>query len=127
MCDKAVSEDPLMLKYCHDNYKTQIMYISYWFWSDRIKIVLDWLVTINMIEKLDSAVFSDDYNPEVINHVRLMVLYNKFKQSKKHRWSMASYKMVRPALARKWEKRITQTLLTRILKILFFYILPLWE
>ena len=27
-----------------------------------------------------------DYcNPEITNHVRLMVLYNKFKQSKKHR------------------------------------------
>ena len=50
--DKVVSEDPFMLKYWHDKYKTQ---------KCVIKLLILIFVTSNMTEKLDSAIFSDDY------------------------------------------------------------------
>ena len=100
--DKVVSEDPFMLKYWHDKYKTQ---------KCVIKLLILIFVTSNMTEKLDSAIFSDDYivfgdlvtfflndislnninldednfgycDPESIDHFRLMDWYNKFKQRK---------------------------------------------
>ena len=100
--DKVVSEDPFMLKYWHDKYKTQ---------KCVIKLLILIFVTSNMIEKLHSAIFSDDYivfgdlvtfflndislnninldednfgycDPESIDHFRLMNWYNKFKQRK---------------------------------------------
>ena len=50
--DKVFSEDPFMLKYWHDKYKTQ---------KCVIKLLILIFVTSNMTEKLDSAIFSDDY------------------------------------------------------------------
>ena len=52
VCDKIVSKDPLMIKYCHDKYMTQRMY-------DKVvqscllalKFVLDWLFTNKIIKK----------------------------------------------------------------------------
>ena len=52
MCNKAVSENPFMLKYCHDKYKTQEI-------CDKVaddflpalKFVPDWFVTSKMIKK----------------------------------------------------------------------------
>ena len=62
MCDKAVSNDLLMLKYCLDRYKTQGM-------CDKavdkfllaLKFVPDRFVTSKMIKKLDDAWFAN-YN-----------------------------------------------------------------
>ena len=60
--DKVVSEDHFMLTYCHDKHKTQKM-------CDKAvdsfplisKFAPGWFITSEMIEKLDSAVFSNDY------------------------------------------------------------------
>ena len=54
MSDKVVSEDPFMLKYCSDRYKSQEI-------CDKavdscllaLKFVPDWFVTNNRIEKLE--------------------------------------------------------------------------
>ena len=61
MCDKGVSEDPFMLKHCHDRDKTQEI-------CDKaaddfllaLKFVPDWFVTNKMIKKLDNALFTED-------------------------------------------------------------------
>ena len=62
LCDKGVSENSFTLKYCHDKYKTQKM------WDKTVnshmlpsKFVSDCFVTSSVFEKLDSALFSDDY------------------------------------------------------------------
>ena len=61
MCDKAVSNDPFMLKYCPDRYKIQEM-------CDKavedllsaLKFVPDWFVTSKIIKKLDNTLFAND-------------------------------------------------------------------
>ena len=58
MCNKAVFEDPFMLKYCHDRYKTHKM-------CDKavddslpaLKFVLDWSVARKMNEKLYTTLY----------------------------------------------------------------------
>ena len=83
---KVVSKEPFMLKYCLDKYKTQEM-------CDKavdaflpaLKFVPDWFVTKKIISDvgLNSTNFNnkehhhhhdkfDDYDPETINHIRLM-------------------------------------------------------
>ena len=47
MCDEVVSNDPFMLKYYPDRYKTQ-------------KCVPDWFVTFKMIKKFDDDLLSND-------------------------------------------------------------------
>ena len=62
MCDEVISEDPFILKYCPDRYKARRMcdkaVDSYLL---AVKFNPDWFVLSTMIEKLDSAVFSDKY------------------------------------------------------------------
>ena len=61
MCDKAFSEEPFLLKICHDSYKTPEM-------RDKavddfpttLKSVPDWFVTSKVIKNLHSALFADD-------------------------------------------------------------------
>ena len=60
--DKVVSEDPFMLKCCHNKYKTQEM-------CDKkfdscllaLKVFLYSFVTCRMIENFDNAVFHNDH------------------------------------------------------------------
>ena len=62
MCGKIVSKDPFMLNYCPEKYKIHEM-------CDKavdscvlaLKCVRDWFIMSKMIEKLDNAVFSNDY------------------------------------------------------------------
>ena len=62
MCDKNISENLFMLKYCHDKYKTQKMCNNaVYSCLLTLKFVPDKFVASEMIEKLDSAVFSDYY------------------------------------------------------------------
>ena len=61
MCDKAVSENPFILRCCHDRYKTQEIY-------DKVvddllpalKFVPDWFATSKMIKKFYTALYADD-------------------------------------------------------------------
>ena len=61
ICDRIVSENPFMLKYCHDRYKTQEM-------CDEavddclsaLKFVPDWFLTAKMIKKLHETLFTND-------------------------------------------------------------------
>ena len=60
MCGKVVSEDPIMLKYFFDRYQTQTMFNNVVDFSLlELKFVPAWFVTSKIIEKPDSAVFSD--------------------------------------------------------------------
>ena len=60
MCGKVVSEDPIMLKYFFDRYQTQTMFNNVVdFCLLELKFVPAWFVTSKIIEKPDSAVFSD--------------------------------------------------------------------
>ena len=53
MCDKAVSKNVFMLKYCHDRYKTQeICDIVVANFLPVLKFVLDCFVKNNMINKI---------------------------------------------------------------------------
>ena len=61
MYDKAVSNEPFVLKYCLNRYKTQEM------WDKAVDDFLpaltfltDWFVTKQMIKKLHDDLFSDD-------------------------------------------------------------------
>ena len=61
MCNKVVSKEPFMLKYCLDRYKTQEMcdkavdaFLS------MLKFGPDWFVTNKMVKRLDDVVFSND-------------------------------------------------------------------
>ena len=61
MCDKAVSKDLFMLKYCLDSYMTQEM------WDQTVsdfllalQFVPDWFVANKMLEKFNDALFADD-------------------------------------------------------------------
>ena len=61
MCDKVVSKEPFMLKYCPDRLKTHKMCDkAVNAWLTALKFNRDWLVTSNMLELLDDAVFSND-------------------------------------------------------------------
>ena len=61
MCDNVVSNDPFMVKYCLDWYKTQGM-------CDKavddllpaVKFVTDLFVRSKVIKKLDGALFNND-------------------------------------------------------------------
>ena len=61
MCDKIVTENPFMLKYCPDKYMTQKM-------CDEVvddflptlNFVRDWFVTSKMIKKLFTALYADE-------------------------------------------------------------------
>ena len=61
MCGRVIYEDPFMLVYCPDRYKTQKM-------CDEavddclaaLKFIPDWFVTSKMIKKLLSALYADD-------------------------------------------------------------------
>ena len=61
MCDKIISENPFMLKYCPDEYITQKM-------CDKavddflptLDFVPDWFVTNKMIKKLFTALYADE-------------------------------------------------------------------
>ena len=61
MCDRVFSEDPLLIVYCSDKYKSQEMY-------DKglddcltaLKFIPDWFVTSKMIKKLLTAFYSND-------------------------------------------------------------------
>ena len=61
MCDKVVSEDPFMLKYCLDRYNTQKMCDkAVDAFQPALKFVPGWLVTSKLIKKLDDTVFAND-------------------------------------------------------------------
>ena len=61
MCDKVVSKEPFMLKYCLDRHKTQEM-------CDKavgvclpaLKPVPDWFIMNKMLEKHDNVAFTND-------------------------------------------------------------------
>ena len=61
MCDRVVSEDPFLIVYCPDKYKTQSM-------CDEavddslaaLKLVPDWFVTSKVIKKLHTALYTDE-------------------------------------------------------------------
>ena len=61
MCDKVVSEEPFMLKYCLDRYKTQEMHNKT---VDAcllaLKFVPNWFVKNKMLKKRNNVVFSID-------------------------------------------------------------------
>ena len=62
MCDKVVSKDTFILKYCHGKYKTQEMFDKIVKTSLQTLIfVPDCFVRSKIIEKLDSSLFHDDY------------------------------------------------------------------
>ena len=58
MCNKAVSEDPFMLKSCHDRFKTNKADDDF---PSAIKFVPDWFVTSKITKKVQSALFGDDH------------------------------------------------------------------
>ena len=61
MCDKAVSKDPFVLKYCLDRYKSQEMRNkAVDAFLPTLKFVPDWFLASKMIEKLDYDLFSND-------------------------------------------------------------------
>ena len=45
MCDRIVSEDPFLVVYCPDKYKTQRMYNE----AAALELISNWLVTSKMI------------------------------------------------------------------------------
>ena len=61
MCHRVVSEDPLLILYCHDRYKTQRI-------CDEavddclvaLKSILESFVTSKMLEKIDNAVHANN-------------------------------------------------------------------
>ena len=61
ICNKAVSNDPFMIKYCLDRYKAQEM-------CDKavddflpaLKFVPNWFVISKMVKKLDHVLFAND-------------------------------------------------------------------
>ena len=62
MCDKVVSKDTFILKYCHGKYNTQEMF------DKSVKPCLQTLIFVHdcfvrskIIEELDSSLFHDDY------------------------------------------------------------------
>ena len=62
MCDKVVSKEPIMFKYCPDRCKTEEMCDkAVGFYLLALKNVPDWFLTNKMIEILDNAVFSNEY------------------------------------------------------------------
>ena len=62
LCDKIVSEDHFMLRYCHDKYKTQnVCDNAVYSCLLALENVTDWFATSKMIKKLDSVIFFDDY------------------------------------------------------------------
>ena len=61
MCDKAVSNDPFILKYCHNRYETYGMCNKVVDdFLPELKLVPDWFVTSKMIEKIHTALFVHD-------------------------------------------------------------------
>ena len=61
MCDRAFSEDPFILKYFLDRYKTQEMCdIAVDNFLPTLKFAPDWFVRRKMIKKLYNALFTDD-------------------------------------------------------------------
>ena len=61
MCDKAVSKDPFVLKYCLDRYKSQEMRNkAVDAFLPTLKFVPDWFLASKMIEKLGYDLFSND-------------------------------------------------------------------
>ena len=61
MCDKAVLEDLFILKYCHVRYKTQkLCDIAVNDFLPELKLVPDWFVSNKMLEKLHTTLFADD-------------------------------------------------------------------
>ena len=59
MCERVVSEDPFLIVYCPDKYKSQRMYDKAI--DDSIaalKLIPDWFVTSKMIEKLYTALYA---------------------------------------------------------------------
>ena len=61
MCNKVVSKEPFMLKYCLDRYKTQGMRdnaADAFLWM--LKFISDWFVTNKTVEKLGDIEFSSD-------------------------------------------------------------------
>ena len=61
MCDRVTPEDPFMLVYCPDRYKTQKMCDEA---ADdclaALKFIPDWFVTSKMLEKLDNDLHAND-------------------------------------------------------------------
>ena len=61
MCDRVVSEDPFLIVYCPDKYKTQRM-------CDEavddslvaLKLVPDWFITSKIIKKLYAALYTNE-------------------------------------------------------------------
>ena len=61
MCDRVVSEDPFLIVYCPDKYKTQRM-------SDEavdgcltaLKLIPDWFVTSKVIKEPFTALYADE-------------------------------------------------------------------
>ena len=67
MCDKVVSEDRFMLKYCLDKYKAQEMcYKAVDSCLLALKFVRDWFVTNEMIEKLDGYIIFGDLDSDFV-------------------------------------------------------------
>ena len=61
MCDKVLSKEPIMLKYCLDRCKTQeICNKAFDTVLLILKIVLDCFVTSEMLDKLDNIIFCND-------------------------------------------------------------------
>ena len=61
MCDKIISENPFMLKYCPDKYITQKMcdeaaddFLT------KLSFVTDWFFTSKIIKKLFTALYADE-------------------------------------------------------------------
>ena len=62
LCNKVVSEDLFVLKYCPYKHKAQEMCDkAIDFCLLGLKFVSDWFVRSKMIERIDNGVFSNDY------------------------------------------------------------------
>ena len=76
MCDIVVSQDPSLIVYCPDEYKTQRMLdeavIDF---LAELKLVPDWFVTSKMIKKLFTVLYEDE-NILYFNEDSCNVLFN---------------------------------------------------
>ena len=61
MCDRVISEDPFLIVYCLDKYKTRkICNKAVDDCLAALKFILDWFVTNKMLEKLDNPLHPHD-------------------------------------------------------------------
>ena len=77
MCDKIISENPFMLKYCPDKYMTQKMcYEAVDDFLPKLNFVPDWFVTGKIIKKFFTALYADENFGNVVFDCNEMGILN---------------------------------------------------